>query len=523
MPKKITMKKLIYLTSLICFLAAGCKKDLDIVNPNAVTKQNFWKSAADAQQGVNSIYSTLHREGLSRWLYFMTMIRSDEGYSTSPNSAIINIYDAFNITDYNDYLVTSVYQDDYVGINRANQVLDNVPGIEMDATLKQQLLGEAKFLRGFFYYNLATIYGNVPIMLHSPTPQDFPPTASQDSVFERAEADLADAAANLPVSYNAGNAGRVTKGAAYALLGKAYMQQKKYAQAQAAFQWLVEGDGKNLYSLVPDYRNNFIETAENNAESVFEWQNAVNPNDSHDDDAAPGSDNLNYGTSIPPFFAPSPVGFTDGQARRWTVWEFLQERTTDNKRDPRLAATYLYDSTDEQGPNFSLAFGRTWNSLGLQTDPSIQHGNITEVCFRKQLDDATMNGEVFHSGNNYRYIRLADVLLLYAEALNAQGQTGAAYKYVDEVRARAGLATLTVAKPGLSQTDFLLQLKHERITELSGEGHRFEDLARWGDLGTGLSSRDAGFANFKKNRDEFMPIPQYDLDINPNLKQNPGY
>jgi hypothetical protein len=77
--------------------------------------------------------------------------------------------------------------------------------------------------------------------------------------------------------------------------------------------------------------------------------------------------------------------------------------------------------------------------------------------------------------------------------------------------------------PGLGQQDFLNQLKHERITELTGEGHRWEDLARWGDLGTGLAARDAGFAYFKTGRDEFFPIPQFDLDVNPNLKQNPGY
>jgi hypothetical protein len=85
------------------------------------------------------------------------------------------------------------------------------------------------------------------------------------------------------------------------------------------------------------------------------------------------------------------------------------------------------------------------------------------------------------------------------------------------------LATLTATKPGLSQQDFLTQLKHERLTELCGEGHRFEDLTRWGDLSTALSSRDPSFANFKAGRDELLPIPQYDLDVNPNLKQNPGY
>lgn len=518
------MKQGILITIAAAFILTGCKKDLSITDPNDVTAESFWKTASDAQQGVNAIYSTYHREGLARNLYFATMVRADEGYSTSPNSDIINTFDAFNITNYNDYLITSMYQDDYVGINRANQVLDNVPNINMDATIKAQLLGEAKFMRGFFYFNLATLYGNVAIMLHSPKPTDYPANATQDSVFAQAEQDFTDAAAVLPTTYDVNNLGRATKGAAYAMLGKAYMQQHKYAQAQAALAWLVTGPGASLYSLVSDYRTNFIQTSENNAESVFELQNAANPNDSHDDDTQVGnSDKLNYGSSIPPFFAPSPIGFTDGQARRWLIGEFEKENTTTGARDPRLAASFLFDSTDVRGPNFTLAFGTIWNKLGLTTNPTSAHNNVTEVCFRKQLDDAIGNGEVFHSGNNYRYVRYADVLLLYAEALNAQGQTAAAYPFVDKVRTRAGLATLTAAFPGLNQTTFLNQLKHERITELSGEGHRFEDLQRWGDLNPALASRDAGFVNFKVGKDELLPIPQYDLDVNPNLKQNPGY
>ncbi len=518
------MKKILLISIVTALATAGCKKDFQLKDNLEVTVQSFWKTANDASLGVNAIYSTYHRDALARNLYFMTIIRADEGYSTSPNTDIINTFDVFNITDYTDYLNTGVYQDDYFGINRCNQVLDNVPNINMDAALKQQYLGEAKFMRGFFYYNLATIYGNVPIMLHTSTISDYPATSPQDSVFAQAERDFTDATTTLPNSYDANNIGRATAGAAYAMLGKTYMQEHKYAQAQTAFAWLVTGPGKGLYSLVPNYRSNFIISSENNSESVFEWQNALNPADSHDDDTQEtAEDQLNYGTSIPPFFAPAPIGFTDGQARRWPVWEFLKETTTTGARDPRLAATFLYDSTDVRGPAVTLAYGIIWNNLGLATDPSVPHGNITEVCFRKVLDDSTMTGEVFHSGNNYRYVRYADVLLLYAEALNAQGQTSDAYPYVDQVRARAGLLPLSTVMPGLSQTDFLTQLKHERITELTGEGHRWEDLARWGDLGPGLASRDPSFANFKVGKDEFMPIPQGDLDANPNLKQNPGY
>jgi len=520
------MKNKIFISIIsITLFAIACDKKLNISNPNSPTSVDVWTTSSGAQSVVNSMYSTYHRVGLGRNLFFVTMIRSDEGFSTSPNIALIDNFDNFTITDYNMFERRSIYQDCYVGINRANQVLDNVPSMTViDDVTKNQYIGEAKFMRGLFYYILANYWGNVPILLHtSTTTNQNTPNSTQEEIWAQIEQDLTAAAPLLPTSYDAGSLGRATRGAAYALLGKTYMQEHKYAEAEAALAWLVTGEGKSLYSLMPNYRDNFLEASENNAESVFEFQNALNPSDNHDDDVDGPVDGLNYGTSIPPFFAPMPVGFTDGQARRWVVWEFLKEKTTSSGRDPRLAATFLYDSTDERGPDYSLSYGTPWNQLGLQNVPEDVHNSIHQVCFRKFLDDAVMNAEVFHSGNNYRFIRYADVLLLYAEALNAQGKTADAYQYVDKVRVRAGLASLSTAMPGLTQDQFLQQLKHERITELSGEGHRWEDLARWGDLSPQLASRDAGFANFKIGRDELLPIPQQDIDADINLKQNPGY
>jgi hypothetical protein len=137
--------------------------------------------------------------------------------------------------------------------------------------------------------------------------------------------------------------------------------------------------------------------------------------------------------------------------------------------------------------------------------------------------NGTATGDSFHSPNNYRFIRYADVLLMYAECLNETGATAQAYQYVDAVRVRAGMRSLSTAMPGLNRTQFLEQLKHERITELTGEGHRFNDLARWGDLGPNLAPRDPSFSNFVKGKHELLPIPQQDIDIDPNLRQNPGY
>jgi starch-binding outer membrane protein, SusD/RagB family len=518
---------LFILISTIILLSAGCKKKLDISNPNGPTSADIWKTADYAQKGVNAIYSTYHRVGLSRFQFFVNVIRSDEGLSASPNSNLVNNFDIFHVTDYNYFETRSFYQDCYVGINRANQVLDNVPNITMDEAVKNQLLGEAKFMRGLFYYYLADYWGNVPIVLHTTSTSDQSiANSTQTEVWAQVEKDLTEAVQMLPVSYDANNVGRATRGAAYALLGKAYMQEREYQKALDAFAWLVTGDGKNVYDLVPNYRDNFVEPFENNKESVFEFQHALNPSDNHDDDVNSGADNLNYGTSIEPFFAPrgvQPFGFTDGQARRWVVWEFLKEPTTTGGRDPRVDASFLYDSTDVRGPDFSLVYGQTFTSLNYPDGPEDLPGQSRTVCFRKFLTDFTGNTSSFHSGNNYRFIRYADVLLLYAEALNQLGQTSQAYPYVDRVRVRAGLAPLSTAMPGLTQQEFLNQLKHERITELSGEGHRWEDLARWGDLGPQLASRDAGFANFKVGRDELLPLPQQDIDADPNLHQNPGY
>ncbi len=157
------MKKILIAIAMVAFLITSCKKsELDINNPNQATTAQFWLSASDAQQGINAVYSTYHRAGLSRWMHFLTIIRADEGFSTSPAPWIRNYYDLFNYENYNDGLISSLWQDCYIGINRCNQVLDHVPTINMDNTLKDQLLAEAKFMRGFFYYTLGLHYGNVP-------------------------------------------------------------------------------------------------------------------------------------------------------------------------------------------------------------------------------------------------------------------------------------------------------------------------------------------------------------------------
>jgi hypothetical protein len=509
------MKKIILSIIAACFVMTGCENDMDIANQNQPTVEVFWKTGDDAVRGVNAVYSTLHRGAISRWMPFYYIIRSDEGKSTSPATDIVNNMDNFLVTDYNYGNAYDIWRDIYVGVFRANQVLDNVPAIVMDENLKNRLLGEAKFLRGLFYYNLVSLWGNVPLMLKTSTTLDKPVTSSSADVWAQVEKDLSEAANLLPTFYGGEELGRATKGAANALLAKAFMQQGKYNQALVPLEWLVEGEGSTIYDLMPDYTDNFLISTENNVESVFEWQFELNPSENHDDDTDPRSDNLNYGTSIAQFFGPSGVGWSDGEAQRWVVDEFMLETTITGERDPRLTASFLFDYTDEAGPAATMIYGKTFEErYGVDNK---------RVWFRKFQNDHWKDFEGYNSPNNWRYIRYADVLLMYAEALNQTGATATAYQYVDRVRERAGLEKLSVARPALTAPEFLTQLKHERLLELSGEGHRWNDLARWGDLGPQLAVRDAGFSNFDPGKDELLPIPQQEIDINPSLDQNTNW
>jgi starch-binding outer membrane protein, SusD/RagB family len=499
---------------------ASCKKslDLDIENPNRVDESNFWKTGEHALQGINAVYANFQKIGApySRWLPFYMDVRSDDGYSTSPWPELRSV-SGLNITDYSFPVQFETWDGHWRGIFRANQVLAYVPAIQMDETLKNRILGEAKFLRAVYYYNLLNIWGNIPLILQPSQPQDKPSQATPEQVWTQVEQDLTEAAAILPNSYSGDDLGRATKGAAQGYLGRAYMQQKKWQQAADALAWLVTGPGATTYNLVPNFYDNFKEETENNSESVFEVQFKQHPENGCDD--CPTS---NYGTSRPPFFAPPGHGFSDANMQRWVVHEFLKETTAAGTRDPRLAVTALYDSTDERGPDFTIVYGSTFTSKNY--DENFKH----RVWYHKYLNDYKYtNGqfEAFNSGNNFRALRYADVLLLYAEALNNTGKTSDAYPYVNRVRRRSGMADLPA---GMTQAQFQTQLEHERITELTGESVRWNDLARWGYFDEAnklalLKARDPEFANFQLGRNKYMPIPQREIDINPNLKQNPGW
>jgi hypothetical protein len=514
------------LASALLLSATACEKNfLDQPNPNQPTVEFSWQNSNDAVKGSTACYAGLQGVGMyRRWLNFAFDIRDDIGFSQSPWGELRN-FTQFIQTNYDFEVPFNIWRDHYRTIFRCNQVLDRVPTIQnMDATLQKRVLAEAKFLRALCYFNLVSLYGNVPLALTYST--DLNPTVPQGTeaqVWDQVISDLQAAQIDLPVSYAAADIGRATKGAATSLLGRVYMQNHRWADAQAQFAQVINS---GTYKLTTEYTDNFRHTSENNSESIFEVQ--FSDVTMGGDDAGNGpSSSSSQGAQRSQFWGVPGYGFNDGEVRPWIVNEFLKESTITGQRDPRLAATVFYNRFDKaQFPTTlpvdadTLAYG-----VGFVTRYKSNPTNLARVYWRKYQTDYYRTLENFDSPINQRIIRYADVLLMQAEALNEQGQTASAIPLINQVRKRVGLADLSVG--AFTQTTLRTQIMHERATELAGEEVRWFDLQRWGLLDNqanvnSISTRDADFKNFVVGKSRLLPLIQTDVDLL-KLKQNPGY
>ncbi|MDQ2656384.1 MAG: RagB/SusD family nutrient uptake outer membrane protein [Bacteroidota bacterium] len=512
------MKKYFYLTILCFALAAilpSCDEDLlDVENPNSLTTDQFWTTESDAQQAINAAYAMFYKPGLwSRWIYFRLDLTSDEGFSKSPWIELAD-WTRFQYVNYNFWEGNNwTWRDTYKAIFRCNQVLANVPNIQFaDPNKKELVLAQAKFLRALHYYYAAILWENVPIVLEPSNPDDLPEQSTLAEVWAQVEKDLTEAVSVLPVVWDDPNVGRPTKGAVNAFLARTYMQQHKWAEAKTALDYFFTGEGADQYALVADFQDNFTDLHENNSESVFEIQfSDANMGGGDNDDP-----NQNMGTHRPQFFAPRSIGWSDGQARFWVVEEFKKERTTADELDPRLQYTLFYPT--QEADFGAKIYGRSWE------------WGADEAWFKKYSRDYYRTNEDYFGQVNFRMVRFADVLLMYAEVLNELDQTATAATYVDMVRARAQLAPLSVGQPAalLDKDAFRNRLKFERTLELCGESVRWADLKRWGDLDTEagvdrVALRDPDFNNFVVGKHIRLPIPQVEVLNNINLEQNDLY
>ncbi|MEO6720959.1 MAG: RagB/SusD family nutrient uptake outer membrane protein [Ferruginibacter sp.] len=514
------MKRIIYIAC-FCLVTGGCEKKLDQTNPNALTTGDYWKTKEQAFAGCTAIYNALIADGsYMRSFPGLTDSRGDDFTGDSPWLDLV-LTGQFIIPT-NSAPVFWIWREFYLVINRANQVIESVG--KYDASLltaeeKSRILGQAYFLRGLAYFNLATTFKAVPVIttVAGQASDFYSATATEDVLWNQIYTDLQAAETNLPTSYDnvvgpdKGQKGRATQGAASGLLGKAYLYKKDYAKAALQFEKFINGPLKGIYSLQADYRNNFKDVNENNSESLFEVQFQEGTGTDFNWAGDPTT-SWKQVTAVSVTYAMEGAGFSDYLPTRWIYDEFKKEKTTAGKSDPRLLATI---ASYEPADNSITAYGKAW------FNPQ------TSIYPRKYTNDGLGRPfETPESGINYRVLRYSDILLMYAEVLNELNRTAEAYPFIQQVRTRALLPDLATVKPNMNQAQMRDQLAHERALEFSIEGQRINDIIRWGWLYNPtklaeLKSHDADFNTWTPGN-EYLPIPQQELDVNKNLLPNPA-
>ena len=578
-----------YIKSLILFglviSIVGCEFEEELsVNPNELNENNFFQIPEEINSGVIAGYGfmttprNLGGYGKNNFIH-----RSDELSSTHPMTRA----GSMNFNQYNEnyFQLQEPWQFSYNAIYAVNAVIENIDKPSWTNTsLRDAYLGEAHFLRAYAHYYLFTNYRNIIVNLNNPKDSNelfkgqSTPSDTWDAIIE----DLKTAKALLPVKgfWPDKYKGRVTKGSATGLLGKAYLyrsgfeNENYYNEAASEFNEIINGS-VGSYSLVA-YEDNFHDFNENNNESIFELQFRL----------VPGSVKLNSNFNIQPGSTTGgnwsesrglqPMGnFPNGNAQAANDWllEFFQASTDAlGNIDPRVFGTLIFDDNgiQKRASDEVNFLGRT-GFIGVLREKKDGQGNVildgdnlpvlegylgTEAevataastggtwnrrftASSKKWINNTLGADYDYQGAagtregepNLRVIRYADVLLMYAEAVIMGGSQGSltSLDAINLVRQRPGIDMPPLASANMDD------LKNERILELSCEGHRIYDLIRWGTLESTFLNREAS-ANFKTyngnayggisgktEKYKWYPIPSTELNTNPSALQNEAW
>lgn len=509
----------ILISTLLLGLTIGCNDNsLNQINPNGVPTDNYYSNLSQLSSALNSTYAILQSTDLvAREWFFTHDLRSDDmapggGQLETPrNQLLTGSYDTGNS------LVNSVWTGAYRTIHRANVVIDRAPGVTSGITDAQRasIVGEARFLRAWSYFELVSMWGGVPLYKSEVTSVDGAlPRSTAQEVYAFIVADLQAAQAGLPATYDAANQGRATKGAAQMLLARAYMQQGDYANAKVELQKII---GSGLYSLVNEYTENFLEETEFNKESIWE----VNFLDSGGTFNWNGDANgANAGEETVRTQEYSAVGWRNIIPSNSLLAEFERPSKGDAKLDPRFAKSF-YVTGDKFNNDKDVLTDAAQNG-----NTSIVDGKPMKVSWRKFSLMYKVNSSFLTGGINQRIMRYADALLAMAECENEAGNISSAVTYLNQVRARPSVAMPaypTANYPVTTKDQVIAAIIHERRVELSGEEVRNRDLLRWRAQG---KLKVEPLSYFQKNKSELLPIPQQEVDNNSKIdatNQNPGY
>ncbi|GAB3538945.1 RagB/SusD family nutrient uptake outer membrane protein [Spirosoma fluminis] len=452
------MNRKFIVAGLLAIVLTGCTKDfLNIVPETALSSATFFKTEADFQQAVNGAYVPF-RQMYNERAWVLEEMHSDNTYyarntlygavDATENVADFAIPTANGVTANDNVLVQ--YRLNYVIIARANQILALIdsPTITFSTPAnRDNLKGQALFLRAFAYFDLVRLFGKVPLHLVPVTGRNDAalPLSTTEQVYAQIEKDATDASKML-LNKAKQEAGRATSGAAKTLLANLYLTQKKWAQVETLMRDVITNDG---YSLIPDYNNVFSTTTgnKNNAESVFEIQ--------YMEGSAGYNGNQIYR------FLPSPISADEIKPITGTSNPQPTSQESNNIPTPDLIAAY-----EPGDKRLDASIGYVTLSGSLRADKKYPY--IKKYAKTHSLHNNT--------GQNWPVYRYAEVLLFMAEALNEQGKTGEAATYLNQVRTRAGLAATTAS----SQADMREAIFRERRVELAFENKRWFDLTRTG-------------------------------------------
>ncbi len=479
------MKKYIPFTfACVALLAAACNDILEKDPESSLSPGQFYRNADDARAAVSAVYDPMNGPNMYNQVMWIIQDQSTDdaewGGGRSTANQAKNDLDKYTFTPQTSTFY-SLWTTCYQAINRANAAIERIPAITMDETLKQRYVAEAKFMRAFYYFTLVRLFGDVPLIVKETTALgnfEVERTSAQ-TVYQQIIKDFTDAESVLPVTYGAADKGRATKGAAKAFLSKVYLTQENWEQASLKAKEVMD---LTTYDLWSNYSDVFQIANENGKESIFEIQ-AIG--------GGFGEGSWMQGYMRPPFDRVNGVaGFGDNPPTQNLYQAFSSK---DKRRDVTLR---LYTASSTPAAPASINF----------------------PCYvAKYLDPTSTSTN--DGANNFQIIRYADVLLMYAEALNEQGPDNAeAYAAVNRIRNRAGLANLTA---NLGQAAFRDSVLLERRLELACEGHRRYDLIRKNRLVSALKAQNPAIPVDEHHN--LFPIPQQERDVNKILGQNKDY
>lgn len=515
------MKK-IFLAFVALLAFTRCNDDfLELSSPTQIAEDNFWTSESDAYLALNAVYSSLQ----SRSLYGGNL----NGWQGIPGFDNLgdNAFNQFkwegpglfmegNI-DPNNGPFGAVWNALYQGVARANSVIKNVEDISEDLIPKERkeaLAGQAYFLRALFYFNLAVYFEDVPLITRPQTLEEaYVPKSPYAEVTAQIVEDLKLAIASLPVSYPASQYGYATKGAALALLARVQLYNKVFEGEFGVLNLTQQIMGLG-YSLHPDYAQLFTEAGESSPEVVFSVRFLRQDGAANGEIfsgtflASPKVDQRPMPNLVRDYYCTDGLPITQSP-----LYNPANQRAN---RDPRALAT-IYFVGDQwlEDPVRTLANNNSPTNYGMRK-------------YIRRKPDAQGNAVSVEGSQDFYVIRYADVLLMRAEALAETGNVTGAAQLVNQVRARVNMPSVESVEGAVNQSQMIQIVRHERRVELALEGLRFMDLKRWGTMQEAFQRADADPVNgynpqYLGRKSEVFPIPQPEIDVNPNLVQHPAW